>query len=143
MLLLRLPGSLLFRFADRQFLALLFQLPPRFTRLEPTLLRRMSKNFLTSKKLKLHFLISHFALQRCRVGRSAGGSARLASGCAVTSFLAPHFSSGIGTIGEAHAEADGAVAVAGRVAVPARRTAIPGAVAPAATARHVVRARCT
>ncbi len=35
MLLLRLPGVLLFRFAARRFLALLFQLPPRFTRLAP------------------------------------------------------------------------------------------------------------
>ena len=29
-------ASLLLRFADRQFLALLFQLPPRLTRFEPT-----------------------------------------------------------------------------------------------------------
>ena len=35
MLLLRLPGSLLLRLADRQLLSLLFQLPPRLTRLEP------------------------------------------------------------------------------------------------------------
>ena len=35
MLLLRLPGVLLLRFADRQFCALLFQLPPRLTRFEP------------------------------------------------------------------------------------------------------------
>ena len=34
-LLLRLPGSFLLRFAARQFLALLFQEPPRLTRLEP------------------------------------------------------------------------------------------------------------
>ena len=34
-LLLRLPGSLLLRIADRQFCASLFQLPPRITRLEP------------------------------------------------------------------------------------------------------------
>lgn len=34
-LLLRLPGVLLLRFATRQFLALLFQLPPRFTRFDP------------------------------------------------------------------------------------------------------------
>ncbi len=34
-LLFRLSGVLLFRFEERQFLALLFQLPPRFTRLEP------------------------------------------------------------------------------------------------------------
>ena len=34
-LLLRLSGVLLLRLAERQFLALLFQLPPRFTRLEP------------------------------------------------------------------------------------------------------------
>ena len=34
-LLLRLPGELLLRFATRQFVAVLFQLPPRFTRLEP------------------------------------------------------------------------------------------------------------
>jgi hypothetical protein len=34
-LLSRLSGSLLLRFDTRQFLALLFQLPPRFTRLSP------------------------------------------------------------------------------------------------------------
>ncbi len=34
MLLLRLSGELLLRFADRQFWRLLFQLPPRMTRLE-------------------------------------------------------------------------------------------------------------
>ena len=34
MLLFRFDGSLLFRFAERQFLALLFQLPPRITRFE-------------------------------------------------------------------------------------------------------------
>ena len=35
LLLLRLDGLFLFRFADRQFAASLFQLPPRFTRFEP------------------------------------------------------------------------------------------------------------
>ncbi len=35
MLLLRLPGSLLLRFAERRLTGLLFQLPPRLTRLEP------------------------------------------------------------------------------------------------------------
>lgn len=35
MLLFELPGLLLFRFADRQLLELLFQLPPRMTRFEP------------------------------------------------------------------------------------------------------------
>ena len=34
-LLFRFDGSLLLRFADRQFWALLFQLPPRLTRFEP------------------------------------------------------------------------------------------------------------
>ncbi|HPE70480.1 MAG TPA: hypothetical protein PLF96_14275 [Thermotogota bacterium] len=34
-LLLLLPGELLLRLATRQLLALLFQLPPRLTRLEP------------------------------------------------------------------------------------------------------------
>ena len=34
-LLFRLSGEFLLRFAERQFLALLFQLPPRLTRLEP------------------------------------------------------------------------------------------------------------
>ncbi len=34
-LLFRFDGVFLFRYADRQFLALLFQLPPRFTRFEP------------------------------------------------------------------------------------------------------------
>ena len=33
--LLRLSGLFLLRFAERQFLALLFQLPPRITRFEP------------------------------------------------------------------------------------------------------------
>ncbi len=33
MLLLRLPGSLPLRYADRAFCAVLFQLPPRSTRL--------------------------------------------------------------------------------------------------------------
>jgi hypothetical protein len=35
LLLLRFDGLFLFRFADRQFAASLFQLPPRFTRFEP------------------------------------------------------------------------------------------------------------
>jgi hypothetical protein len=35
MLLLLLPGLLLFRFADRQFDASLLNAPPRFTRLVP------------------------------------------------------------------------------------------------------------
>jgi hypothetical protein len=35
-LLLRLPGSFLLRLAERQFDALLFQLPPRLTRLVPS-----------------------------------------------------------------------------------------------------------
>ena len=35
MLLLRLPGELLLRFADRTLWALLLKLPPRMTRLEP------------------------------------------------------------------------------------------------------------
>ena len=35
-LLFRLSGVLLFRLADRQFSAVLFQLPPRITRFEPT-----------------------------------------------------------------------------------------------------------
>ena len=34
-LLLLLPGELLLRLADRKFLPLLFQLPPRFTRFDP------------------------------------------------------------------------------------------------------------
>jgi hypothetical protein len=35
MFLFRLSGLFLLRFAERQFLALLFQLPPRITRFEP------------------------------------------------------------------------------------------------------------
>ena len=35
MLLFRFDGSLLLRYAERQFDAVLFQLPPRFTRFEP------------------------------------------------------------------------------------------------------------
>ncbi len=53
--------------------------------------------------------------------------------------LAPPFSSGIGTRGEAHAEAEVVAADAGAVVVPARRPAAPGVV-PAATAKHAVRA---
>jgi hypothetical protein len=34
-LLLRFSGVFLFRFADLQFAAVLFQLPPRFTQFEP------------------------------------------------------------------------------------------------------------
>jgi hypothetical protein len=34
-LLFRFDGSFLLRFADRQFLAVLFQPPPRLTRYEP------------------------------------------------------------------------------------------------------------
>lgn len=34
-LLLRFSGELLFQFDDSQLFALLFQLPPRFTRFEP------------------------------------------------------------------------------------------------------------
>ena len=37
MLLLRLSGLLLLRYAVRQFSALLFQLPPRITRFEPSM----------------------------------------------------------------------------------------------------------
>ena len=43
MLLLLFDGLLLLRFAERQFWALLFQLPPRCTRLEPEALRRHPK----------------------------------------------------------------------------------------------------
>lgn len=43
-LLLRLPGLALLRFAERQFCALLFQLPPRNTRFEPSIDARMSNN---------------------------------------------------------------------------------------------------
>lgn len=45
MLLLRLSGSFLLRFAERQFRALLFQLPPRKTRFVPDALRRLPKPF--------------------------------------------------------------------------------------------------
>lgn len=41
-LLFRFDGSFLLRFADRQFLAELFQLPPRFTRFEPFDRRRQT-----------------------------------------------------------------------------------------------------
>jgi hypothetical protein len=37
MLLLRLSGLFLLRFATRQFSGLLFQLPPRITRFEPSI----------------------------------------------------------------------------------------------------------
>ena len=37
MLLLRLPGSFLFRLAERTFLPLLFHEPPRNTRLSPAM----------------------------------------------------------------------------------------------------------
>ena len=42
-LLLRLSGELLLRFETRQFLALLFQLPPRLTRLEPFILHHINQ----------------------------------------------------------------------------------------------------
>ena len=42
MLLLRLEGSLLLRFAERQFLPLLFQLPPRRTRFDPITITLLS-----------------------------------------------------------------------------------------------------
>jgi len=42
MLLFVFDGLLLLRFAERQLLPLLFQLPPRFTRFEP--LRPLSQN---------------------------------------------------------------------------------------------------
>ncbi len=50
-LLLRLSGVLLFRFAERQFFALLFQLPPRFTRSEPD---RPSHQILAVKEILSH-----------------------------------------------------------------------------------------
>jgi hypothetical protein len=43
MLLLRLSGLLLLRFADRQLMALLFQLPPRNTRFEPGIAARVQR----------------------------------------------------------------------------------------------------
>ena len=43
--LLRLPGWFLLRFAERQLRALLFQLPPRKTRLSPDALRKLPKPF--------------------------------------------------------------------------------------------------
>ncbi len=48
---LRLPGSFLLRFADRQFLALLFQLPPRITWEE--LLTTASPYFISKKSIKI------------------------------------------------------------------------------------------
>ncbi len=49
MLLLALSGLLLFRLAQRALLALLFQLPPRSTRLEPVGLRPKSFHDVSSK----------------------------------------------------------------------------------------------
>ena len=49
MLVLRLPGSLLLRFADRAFPASLFQEPPRRTRFEPVLLPHLYKAIPASK----------------------------------------------------------------------------------------------
>ena len=43
-LLLRLSGELLFLFDDSQLFALLFQLPPRFTRFEPFGVRSRRKS---------------------------------------------------------------------------------------------------
>ena len=45
MLLLRLPGELLLRFADHTFRALLLKLPPRMTRLEPIAALTLKKLF--------------------------------------------------------------------------------------------------
>ena len=42
LLLLEFVGLLLLRFATRQLFALLFQLPPRFTRFEPEVAPRRS-----------------------------------------------------------------------------------------------------
>lgn len=53
LLLLRLSGLLLLRFATRQFSGLLFQLPPRITRFEPSmhalfLFKRLKKRVLSA-----------------------------------------------------------------------------------------------
>ena len=70
MLLLRFDGVLLFRFATRQFLALLFQLPPRFTRLEPLQMQSLSCRLLAAE-----------ALRACLAdeGHQAGGTAGIFS----------------------------------------------------------------
>jgi len=49
MLLLVLPGLLLLRLAQRALLALLFQLPPRITRLEPVGIRPKSFDHIASE----------------------------------------------------------------------------------------------
>jgi len=51
MLLFLLSGLLLLRFADRQFLALLFQLPPRITRFEPVGQHPKSMQYLPPPRL--------------------------------------------------------------------------------------------
>ena len=53
LLLFRLFGLLLFRFAERQFLALLFQLPPRFTRFDPDAAPSPAAQSLLTKGLSL------------------------------------------------------------------------------------------
>ncbi|HNT52006.1 MAG TPA: hypothetical protein PKH19_01290, partial [Candidatus Syntrophosphaera sp.] len=60
MLLLLLFGLLLLRFATRQLLALLFQLPPRFTRFDPLL-------------LSLPQIMAQFLQARSGIGNSAEG----------------------------------------------------------------------
>jgi len=56
MLLFSFDGSLLFRFAERQFCALLFQLPPRFARFSP--------DYATTPKCMFIFQ-SHRSSQTC------------------------------------------------------------------------------
>ena len=60
LLLLLLFGLLLLRFATRQLLALLFQLPPRFTRFDPLL-------------LSLPQIMAQFLQARSGIGNSAEG----------------------------------------------------------------------
>ena len=67
-LLLRLPGSFLLRYAERQLSASLFQLPPRLTRLEPV---SCQPNHSES--------LSPFAAVRCKVSAWLTWANRLAT----------------------------------------------------------------
>jgi len=49
-LLLRLPGSFLLRYADRQLSASLFHEPPRMTRLEPVSRQPSTADFSTIRR---------------------------------------------------------------------------------------------
>ena len=84
MLLFLLSGQLLLRFADRQFLPLLFQLPPRFTRFEPLgchpkqdILDDLRQLFIGQHRIDRHPLLLRHARNRLNTSNSSGLSTSL------------------------------------------------------------------